>query len=342
MKAKATKKPKEPSFSGRKLSWWLRRLYEDELPTPEQDAARAAIVAIGEEAVPFLLGWLRQPGRNAFRAASGFRVLGDKAAAAIAEILRDPGPEPQAAGSSLGGIGLLAIEALVELLNHPDEMFRSAGAEGLSEIAEPFTDASLRSCLPPLVRNTKDVHQHVRARSASALGRIGKEPATCVPALVPLLNDHSTLVQASAVYALGCFGEAGAVALPRLLELLGCGDGPLRSFVVQTIAIFPGEVAIRAVQTALEDKDAVVRSAAIKGLSAQPKRAAVVVTQLMAILDSAESNSDKMWAAFSLGRLGPHAKQALPKLRRLKESGAAGGPEFVESCILKIEGAAHG
>lgn len=335
-------KAKDPSFNGRKLSWWLRRLDEGELSTSEYDSARAAITAFGEEAVPFLLGWLRQPGRNAFRAASGFRALGGKAASAITEILRDPGPEPQAAGSSLGGIGLLAIEALVELLNHPDAMFRGAGAEGLSEIADPFTDASLRSCLPPLVRNTKDIHQHVRARSAWALGRIGKEPATCVPALVPLLNDHSTLVQTSAVYALGCFGEAGAVALPRLIELLACGDGPLRSYVVQTIAQFPNEVAWGAVQTSLEDKDAVVRSAAIKGLSAQPNRAAEVVPILMTILDSAESNGDKMWAAFSLGRLGSHAKQALPQLRRLKESGAAGGPEFVESCILKIEGAADG
>ncbi len=341
MKAKAIKKPKDPSFNGRKLSWWLRRLDEDELSTSEHDAARAAIVAIGEDAVPFLLGWLRQPGRNAFRAASGFRALGGKAASAITEILRDPGPEPQAAGSSSGGIGLVAIEALVELLNHSDPVFRSAGAEGLSDIVEPFTDASLQSCIPPLVRNTKDVHQHVRARSAWALGRIGREPDTCVPALVPLLHDHSALAQTSAVYALGCFGEAGSVALPRLLELLESGDGPLRSYVVRTIAQFPDEVAWRAVQTSLGDKDAVVRSSAIKGLSAQPNRAAEVVPKLMAILDSAESTGDKMWATFSLGRLGPHAKQALPQLRRLKESGAAGGPEFVESCILKIEGAAQ-
>jgi len=265
--------------------------------------------------------------------------LGPEAASAVAEIQANPGPEPTFAGLALAGIGIAAFDALACFLLHSLPMVRSAGAEGFSQMLldKQITPEQAERVLPQLLKNTRDTHQHVRARSASALGAIATQPATCVPALIVLLDDDSDLVRFSAAQALGRFGKAAWAALPKLIARARSPYGPERVACVESIAQLGLSKGYETILAALDDKDILVRVAAVNGLGSFPERSAEVVPILVGVMER-ESTTLKWNALWALGRLGPLAQGALPAIRKWSDRpNEVGGEAILRKAIEQIE-----
>ncbi|MCI0744468.1 MAG: HEAT repeat domain-containing protein [Verrucomicrobia subdivision 3 bacterium] len=338
MKQKPIKASNEPSAYGKKLSHWLRRIDVSATDT-DHHLAEAAIREIGQAAIPILLEALRRGGRDAQRAARAFRVLGPEAASAVAEIQSNPGPVPTFAGSALAGIGRQAFEALASFVTHPDPMVRSAGAEGLSDLAlkKQIAPDEARGVLPQLAQNTQHIHPQVRARSASALGAFATEPDLCVPALTLLLDDDDDLVRFSASQALGRFGKAASAALPKLIAGARSPSGPERVACVTAIGQLGLSEGYEAVLAALDDEDILVRAASVNGLGFFPEHSAEVVPVLVGALEG-ESRTLRWNALWALGRLGPLAKGALPAIRKWTDRpNEVGGEAILRRAIEQIE-----
>ena len=329
--------PDEPSFGGKNLGAWLRRL---DVAASENDceAAQNAIRTIGKTAIPFLLDGLQKGGRYAQRAAAAFHVLGEEAVSAIGDIERNPGPDPTFSGYALAGIGITALGSTISFLKHPEPMVRSAGAEAIANlmINKCLSEEQKRSCLHELLSNLNDAHPHVRARTASAIGLMGIEPARCVPQLMQLLDVRDNLSLCSVVQALGNFGEYALPAQPRILGFLKNGSGSLRQFCIGVLGRIGGQESFEAIVEAINDSDFSARSEAINGLGQFPERISKSLPILLQVLET--GSSIEKWNALNAIRdLGPLAKKALPVVNRLLANpNDAGGEPSILATIKAI------
>ena len=330
--------PHEPSYDGKKLSTWLRRL---DSASSENDcaAAQIAIRTIGTAAIPFLLDGLQKGGRFAQRASAAFHVLGKEAAPAIGEIGRNPGPDPTFSGHALAGIGIAALETIVSFLKHSEPMVRSAGAEAIAQlvIEKQLSNEQKHDCLEQLLSNLKDEHPHVRARTADAIGLIGIEPVVCGPQLMQLLNTRDDLGLCSAVKALGSFGKHALPAQPKILTFFKHGKGPLRIFCIQTLARLGNKESFEALTEAVNDLDFSVRSGAICGLGQFPEEVSQSLPILLRVLETG-SSIEKWNALNALRNLGPLAKEALSVVKSLLDNpNDAGGEPSILATIKAIK-----
>ncbi len=177
--------------------------------------------------------------------------------------------------------------------------------------------------VPYLVKMAADSDQVARLAAMEALPKIGAPARDDAAELGKLLSDKSPDVRGRAAEALALMGaDAQPAVKPVLAALQQMPEPAVRRAALITLgkagsadhdAVFPVLVA------GLKDSDGEIRGAAAEGLKAFTTTAADVPV-LVELLANANFEV-RAGAAEALGRLGPQAKAAVPKLTEALTSG---------------------
>ncbi len=164
--------------------------------------------------------------------------------------------------------------------------------------------------IPGLVRHLHDPHEYVRSIVAAALGQLRALPA--VPLLAELVRDPSEVVRQSIVEALGVLGSPGrGSARPRRVAVWSRGRRGRaiawfsrwrkRGAVIPTRE--PIERIVAALESALVDDSAAVRTQAAQALARIGTPAAALAPGLIGLLKEADETV-RCQAAHALGQVG--------------------------------------
>jgi hypothetical protein len=219
----AATREREPSYNGRSLSFWLAQYSgngRSVVSYAEAAESEVAVKAIGTNALPFLVKWLRyEPGgmrrwrdqaatklptkifysrfvqehviessadRQAQNAGSGFRILGPAAAPAIPDLIsltKIPNSDFAATRSiyALRQIGEPALPALAALISNSESRFKYLVIELVGEMSWDRTNLS--EFRPLLITCCTDTNLHVRTAATNALDLIESNtvPSTLHP-----------------------------------------------------------------------------------------------------------------------------------------------------------------
>lgn len=267
---------KEPSYGGYPLSNWVKLLSDineqDFGPDCTHDKAPDAIIAIGTNALPFLVEWLKYEGgptpvRDAinrtiekFPVLERIRSLRDWAWRDT-KMVRSQGSH--IAFRILGKIGAPAIPELVKVAskNVKDISVQYGAVEGLAGIGVDALPALLT------VVTNKNVQGNVRWVAADHIGGFRTNAATTIPALLDVLEEDDPYAAAGAaealaaihldphrvvpaiataalraegtkhyfIFALGRFGPEASEAIPALQKIAQSNDRLMSTFAVSAI-----------------------------------------------------------------------------------------------------------
>jgi hypothetical protein len=190
----------EPRYKGRSLSKWLQ-VYSDNSMTPdspELTEAVQAIRAIGTNAFPSLLKWIRQDPPSWHRAAHRKLPLPLTYSPGVKLLIDGPGYERangvMIAFAVLGTNAAPAIPDLVALMKDTNHVDRAMGA--LSGVGAP--------ALPHMLAALTDTNQTGRSDIPFYIREMAKNVGTnpCLPALKSALQDPDPAVRAMAAWAL--------------------------------------------------------------------------------------------------------------------------------------------
>jgi hypothetical protein len=248
-------RPREPVYRGRALSAWLDDLQtRPDGSTYLPDKSVAAVRAIGPEALPTLLRWLRERDSLINRHAEdlvwsvGVTSYEERKFDRLLYAFRTLGPAARS-----------AYPAVVELLlNSPDAMQRIHARNCLLEADGPGTMRLLAAGL-------KSPNRKVRLRAAEALSSLRSAPdEVSLPALEAALNDPDPQVRAEAAVGIGWFnrdliGFAGDLTLPKPRQRISGARG-LGAFRSRAQAYLPQ------LEAAARDEDPEVREAAAEAI----------------------------------------------------------------------------
>ena len=268
-------------------------------------------------------------------------VAGNEAAFATDNLLNateDESPKVRAA----------AYAALATFKFNEDQM-QAALKSGLSDSAAEVRVSTLqtlvlmpkliRSRLEQVVKLVDDADSQVRTMTAQALGRLDKKHAdeSVVAASVKLLGDEVYTVRIAATETVKSLALSDASVLEALSRNL-IDDLPLLRVTLEAVSGFGEQAAslIPAVSQLASHEKPELRVAAIGALGAIEKNHEQLAGRL------SESLDDKEWevrraASVALGKVGPDAKNAVPKLFRMLESDE--DREFASNALKEINAA---
>jgi HEAT repeat protein len=231
----------------------------------------AALMEVGEGALPFLVKWLTAPPKDlpgarplAILLLSHIGPAPAEAAGPLSDALQDRDvPVRAAAAEALGAVGAAdpaVVTALIRTLRDPDARVRQAAARSLAVLGKgsPAVAAVLRESGENL-------------ESIALLWKIEGKPKTVVGVLTSSLqmeehDDDDRAVQAAQL--LGRIGPGARTAVPALMAALHQGTGALRREASETlgkIGNVPAE-GLALLQAAAEDDNDLVRASAARGL----------------------------------------------------------------------------
>jgi HEAT repeat protein len=250
-----------------------------------------------------------------------------------------------------GSGGPEAVPGLVAALRHKDPHRRAEAAVDLGQIDPPA-----RAAVPALRTALHDPEGRVRVFAAEALARIDPSNGQTLPTLRAALKDREPATRRAAAVALAEVGPAARPALSALVSALSEEpETPTRAVIAYALGQVGPESSepgcscrdvVRALGRAVRtDPHASVRSCAVRALlkfgpeakdaladlaAAMQDSESSIVWQVAALLARqgregaavlaralAEKNSEaRLYAASSLAELGPHAKEAVPALRK--------------------------
>jgi len=254
--------------------------------------AFAAIAAIGPdaaEAIPRLLDALDM------RKGSDYRE-------------RDKAQKRMRAAHALASIGDAARPVLISALKADDTGLRLGAAKALGEMGERSRDA-----IPALIENLGHNDEELRTEVIETLGLIG---ADAVAPLTKSLSWPDPKLRAGSARALAAIGPAAAPAGPALLtQLQSEKENAVR--VAQLGALprigLPQEQTVPLLVKAFRSSDAEIQSVALNAMLTIRPAEKLVVPALAALLMDSQAGIPER-AALALGRFGPAARPALPKL----------------------------
>lgn len=165
---------------------------------------------------------------------------------------------------------------------------------------------------------------NIRATAAYLLGQFGPAGAPAADELVQALDDPDSLVRLRAIRALSQIGEP---ALPHLISALESPEFLVRlgsAKAIGGIKTHPRS-AVPSLLRALSDRDLGVREAAFLSLvqigdSAQKSFGPKNVPHLVEALTNSPSQAARKFSVRTLGKIGPHAKPAIPALIAAKSA----------------------
>jgi hypothetical protein len=173
-----------------------------------------------------------------------------------------------------------------------------AAHQKLQEIGEP--------ALPVLVEGLQDKQTFKREMASTVLALFGPAAEPVAEQLIAALGDESVFVRANVAAALLQMPEHVERVVPVLAEFLAGDDVELRRMAATNLAAVDAE-------------------------QARP-----LMPQLITALD--DSDREVVYYCVQLlGRMGPDAEAALPKLRALQTEGDAELKSAVSTAILQIE-----
>lgn len=218
---------REPVYEGKPLSAWLEE-YEKTFRLwnkPPNDGAREAIVAIGADALPFLLKYIatEDPLNVKWQIQ---KVTGGPA---------HPTDSPKAYSHSLGIAGFAALQerakpaedALARMLANPKPLIRRNAAISLGYMGHAGVTA-----IPELLAHVEDEDREVSRAAIWALGNLGQQSDYVVPKLVELASRKYPSVEI--FDALAKFGDRARTAIPKLKELAEGRDPAVALLAVET------------------------------------------------------------------------------------------------------------
>lgn len=179
--------------------------------------------------------------------------------------------------------------------------------------------ALLQARSEQLATLVKDSDVFVRAKAASTIGKLGKRLVTdsIVSACVTALGDSDRSVKISATESVKSLGISEVAVLDALSTNLA-DDLELLQVTLEAIAGF-GEKAARlttSVSQLASHEKAEVRVAALNALAVIEKDRKTLAGRFTEALEDKEWEVRRI-AGIALGKLGPDAKNAVPKLFRL-------------------------
>lgn len=223
--------------------------------------AMDSIIALGTEAIPYLLPYLHtEDARERHAITDIFKGIGSPAVPALVEVLGSGGQyHTTNTLNALGKIGdPAATPAAVPFLNDQRYDVRAMAAETIGKTAGSGAERALRNA----VGDTVEV---VRKSAVVALGRLGRTSSADV--LLTLLHDSWYGVRYAAAAALANI-DSGGMAIGALRDHAGRERALLLNALVDAHVPNAGRWA----PPYLDDSDYVVRAAAARALVNEPAK----------------------------------------------------------------------
>lgn len=250
----ATTGEPEPEYAGKTLSEWLEEAQSERLPSSEHYAASAAagerspasaaIIQIGDRALPFLVARLQQRetwlsrvrARFSFRfefvppppnvshihqlTALGFEILGTNACPAIPQLsgLLVDGNFAQQAAVSLCALGAPGVKTVHAALLDPKVPDDARAAMILALSLQKKIDQT--EILPVVMTFLNSRNPALSFQSAFYLVLVRGDPALVVTQIVSHLEHPELKTRAALAIALGTYGAEAIEAVPKLEFLL--------------------------------------------------------------------------------------------------------------------------
>jgi HEAT repeat protein len=236
---------------------------------------------------------------------------GGAASTQLFALTKDSDPTVQAAAFR----ALVAVHAdsnrlkplLEEALKSSIPQVRKAGAAGLASLG----DTSVLG-VDGLVDLLDDENAAGRLAAVQALGQLGVKASPAVQPLLAHLDD--TALQGSILETLGLIGPASEPAVPRLIELARNAD--LRP----TVLVVFGKIgrgagaALPTIYSAIHDSAPDVRASAATALAGVESDEAKAMAVIIPLVDRSQSGEVRRAAERALGKFGPAAGPAVPRL----------------------------
>lgn len=251
---------REPQFNGKTGSEWLEQMKSSDVARRME--AEGALMAMGEEGLPFLLG--KATGMQS-RARTNGKKMAEKLPRPIYNGLRRlfgsaDGDMTRAVAlqaiRSLGTNGAAAVPTLTNILRDPSSQISYQAA---------ITLQVLPGAVPGLVEALDDGNYQVRANACVALQGQRELASNAAPRLVRILNEETGPMVGSAAYTLSCIGEP---AIGVLTNSLKGTNANLRHWAAYALGSMDarGLPAVPALCEAAKDGDVTVRTAVVAAL----------------------------------------------------------------------------
>jgi HEAT repeat protein len=257
------------------------------------------------------------------------------------------------------------LPRLIESLSDPLPEIRIAAAENLAKLGEKGSEA-----VAALRANLGHERGDVRRATLDALIAIGPAAAPALPELTPLLSEQDEVLLERALRLVAIIGSEAKEATSQVKPLINHPVGTIRGQAYGALVAIDLENPenVPMLMAALEDSDWSVQQTAVEKLGKQGPKAkgavgklfsmlltqpdnsmlASAITEIDAadlsaydvLLEALSSDNQRLrgLAVFLLGKIGPDAKDALPKLRELLKEARGRGRGAIERAITAIEG----
>lgn len=243
------------------------------------EAASGALILLGDEAVPALIGALQNDPNAKVRSDVAGILEAERASAAIPALiaaLKDADPGVRRASASnfylLGPPAKVSISALIGALKDQDSGVRLGAATFFVTLGHKF-GPEVKMAVPALVSALQD--PLVRETAFQALASIGPEAESAIPALSDKLRDQEPWVRSDAATVLASIGPDAKAAVPALISALRDPDEDVRAkaaFALWAVELERREIgrgtklAIPVLVAALKSQRTEVRSRAANSL----------------------------------------------------------------------------
>lgn len=219
----------------------------------------AAVSKIGEPALEFLIGVIREGGGKARRRASlALAAISDpRAVDRLIQALGDSEEKVRwAAARALGNTPHpAALEPLVAILNDQSLKVREGAVEALGSFVSPIAEEALLSAL-------HHFSSDIRAAASGSLGRMGTPRA--ISSLLQTLGDRDSCVRERAAKSLARIGEK---AIYQIRQVLKDDNWHVRVRATAILGKIKTTGAVEPLIEALSDEVSHVREEAVKGLA---------------------------------------------------------------------------
>lgn len=237
--------PKEPVYEGKHLSLWVKQAWEGGVG-PEVNAASNAIVAIGTNALPWLMyqlkkplplwktqvgrfaGWQRavqlgieHPDMRLFVVANAFSLLGSNVALALPALgeLLDMEDRCIFAASAMAGAGELALPYFTAGVESTNEARAGASLHGMALLGRE--NDSVLSSLVEFARRQDYPHRYLALINLSI---VPDRPEICLPVFVEAVADTNFVIQDYASNHISSLRLSSKSAIPAFLPFLSNSD----------------------------------------------------------------------------------------------------------------------